>query len=202
MVSGAHAGMDKIALFPLQLVLFPGSQLPLRIFETRYIDLVSECLQSDSGFGICLIQQGSEVGGGALCCPVGCYTKIIDWTQLEDGLLGITIQAERRFRAEHFSERANKLLEAEVEWLEDDETAVGEEFELLQDTLTRILEHFDVQYDAQEVLMNNASWLGYRLAEFLPLSNEEKQGLLELDSNENRLTRLQKILQQSEVAVQ
>ena len=57
--------MEKIPLFPLHLVVFPGSRLPLRIFEPRYTDLVSECLQGDKGFGICLINEGRDVGGGS-----------------------------------------------------------------------------------------------------------------------------------------
>ena len=85
--------MQTIPLFPLNLVLYPGAQLPLQIFEPRYTDLVGECLKNDSGFGVCCIKEGSEVGEHASCHDVGTYAKIIDWSQLENGLLGITVQA-------------------------------------------------------------------------------------------------------------
>ena len=54
--------MSEIALFPLNTVLFPGGALPLRIFETRYIDMVSRCMKGAQGFGVCLIQEGHEAG--------------------------------------------------------------------------------------------------------------------------------------------
>ena len=194
--------MEKIPLFPLHLVMFPGSSLPLRIFEPRYTDLVSECLQTDQGFGICLINEGSDVGGDAFCHQTGCYVKIVDWSQLEDGLLGITVEANRRFRVAEFSKRPNKLLEGEVDWLEEDNIIVDSKYALLQEILMRIFEHFDIKYEPGSGQMDDAAWLGYRLAEYLPIPNQDKQSLLELETSIERLNRILELLRHSELAVE
>jgi len=191
--------MQTIPLFPLHQVLFPGGKLPLRIFEPRYIDLVSECLRADSGFGVCCIRQGKEVGAGAQCYDVGTYARIVDWCRLDDGLLGITTQAETRFRVEQFSERANTLLEAKIQWLEEDEVHnIGEDYHALQLLLTRIFEHYGISYEDQAQGLQESAWLGYRLAELLPLDLNERQAILEIDDSLKRLSKLQHILNESD----
>jgi Lon protease-like protein len=193
--------MDKIPLFPLNLVLFPGSHLPLRIFETRYIDLISECLRTESGFGVSLVTEGLEVGGGAKCHQFGTYARIVDWSQLEDGLLGITAKAERRFRINEFSERENTLLEGLVEWVEEDLVPENvKKYKVLQDLLTRVLSHFEIEYADLESKLNDPLWLGYRLAEFLPLEPRLKQELLEMTDYSERLARLQELLKDTDIA--
>jgi Lon protease-like protein len=193
--------MDKIPLFPLNLVLFPGTHVPLRIFETRYIDLVSECLRTESGFGVSLIMEGSEIGGGAKCHQFGTYARIVDWSQLEDGLLGITAKAERRFRINEFSERENTLLEGLVEWVEEDLVPENaQKYKVLQDLLTRVLSHFEIEYADLESKLNDPLWLGYRLAEFLPLEPRLKQELLEMTDYSERLARLQELLKDTDIA--
>jgi Lon protease-like protein len=69
---------ESVPLFPLQAVLFPGSLLPLRIFEARYMDMAKECLKADTPFGVCLIREGEEVGAPALPEPVGCLARIAE----------------------------------------------------------------------------------------------------------------------------
>ena len=85
-----------LALFPLSTVLFPGGKLPLRIFETRYIDMVRACLRSDAPFGVVLIKTGSETGS-ARFFDVGTTARIVDWEVDDDGLLGISVRGESRF---------------------------------------------------------------------------------------------------------
>src|SRR3569833_51867 len=87
-----------IPLFPLNTVLFPGGILPLRIFEPRYMEMVSVCMKEQSGIGVCLILSGKEVGEAATTNDVGTFVRIIDWDQRDDGMLGITVQGEQRFR--------------------------------------------------------------------------------------------------------
>jgi uncharacterized protein len=192
--------METIPLFPLNLVLFPGGHLPLRIFEPRYTDLVSECLRTDTGFGVCLIKDGSEVGGDAQCHEVGSYARIVDWSRLEDGLLGITAEAGRRFRVEHFSQRPNKLLLGDIVWLDEDDCEIGEKYQTLQLLLTRILEHYEITYEDQAQRVEDAAWLGYRLAELLPLEAHIKQAFLEMDDSLQRLTELQQVLNETNIA--
>ena len=82
----------EIPLFPLRVVMFPGGRFDLQIFEKRYIDLIRHCLRTDSGFGICLLKAGEEIFQENLEQTIhssGTYSKIVDWDQLENGLLGI-----------------------------------------------------------------------------------------------------------------
>ena len=191
--------MQTIPLFPLNLVLFPGAHLPLQIFEPRYTDLVGECLKNDSGFGVCCIEEGSEVGEHATCHDVGTYAKIIDWSQLDNGLLGITVEAEQRFVVENYSRRANTLLQGEVSWLEDKPGDVIEErFEVLRDFMVRVLDHYEISYQDQDRKINDNRWLSYRLAEYLPFALDEKQALLELDDNNLRLQRIHNVLEEND----
>ena len=78
-----------IALFPLNIVLFPGGPLPLRIFETRYVDMVRRCMRESEKFGVVLIREGNEVGP-AETVDVGTLAEIVDFHQLSDGLLGLS----------------------------------------------------------------------------------------------------------------
>ena len=80
-----------IPLFPLNTVLFPDGLLPLRIFEPRYVDMISECLKSGTGFGVCLISDGQETGQAASIYEIGTLANIVDFQTEEDGLLGITV---------------------------------------------------------------------------------------------------------------
>ncbi len=190
--------LEKIPLFPLNLVLFPGSSLPLQIFEPRYTDLVSECLKSDSGFGICCIREGSEVGEHANCFEVGTFVKITDWSQLDNGLLGITVEAQKRFQVQSYSRRENTLLEGQITWLTDEDGGeITQEYHALRDFMTRVFEHYEIIFDEDSYKINESLWLGYRLAEYLPLSVEEKQALLELTDSEQRLQRIQKVLEEN-----
>jgi len=74
-----------IPLFPLHTVLFPGGVLPLRIFEPRYLDMVSECMRHNSGFGVCLIREGKEVGAAAQTYDVGTLVRISYFDRRHDG---------------------------------------------------------------------------------------------------------------------
>ena len=85
----------QVPLFPLRTVLYPGGPLPLRIFESRYIDMIGRCLKTDSLFGVLLIKEGSE-SGAATTYDVGTLARITDWYQGSDGLLGITARTRRR----------------------------------------------------------------------------------------------------------
>ena len=86
----------EIPLFPLNTVLFPGGPLPLRIFESRYIDMISRCMKHDSPFGVLLIREGQEAGPATMH-TVGTLATVTDWYQGSDGLLGITAIGSERF---------------------------------------------------------------------------------------------------------
>jgi len=101
-------------------VLFPGGPLPLRIFETRYIDLVRRCLRDDTGFGVVLIREGPEAGGPASTYEVGTYARIVDFSRQPDGLLGIRAAGQRRFRILAARRARDGLNLADVAWLPEE----------------------------------------------------------------------------------
>lgn len=188
--------LTDLPLFPLTSVLFPGSRLPLRVFEPRYVDLVRECTRHGSGFGVCLILDGGESGMPAVPAAIGTIAHILDFNSTEDGLLGIVAQGGQRFRVERSHIRSNGLLRGEVEvWPAEPQCEVPVEFALLQSILERLIETMAPQWrDAPRSAYDDASWVGYRLAELLPLSAPEQQRLLELDQPLRRLAELRDIL--------
>src|SRR4029450_8248817 len=109
-----------IALFPLHTVLFPGGPLPLRIFETRYTDMVRRCMREQQPFGVVLIQEGDEAGPVATTATIGCSARIADFYTLQDGFLGISCIGERKFRVQRVWRASDGLNMGEVEWLESE----------------------------------------------------------------------------------
>jgi uncharacterized protein len=188
--------LENIPLFPLHAVLFPDGIMPLRIFEVRYLDMVSESLRTGSGFGISLIRKGSEVGGPAACHDIGTLARIIDWQRGEDGVLEITVHGEGRFRILRTRLRKNRLLEGNIEFIDGDEdTELPVEYQLLSDLLRQIAEKFGLSYLSEQEKFMQAGWVGCRLAEILPVEMGDKQILLEMNDPMRRLEQIQSILQ-------
>ncbi len=185
----------RIPLFPLRTVLFPGGPLRLRIFETRYLDMVSRCLREDTGFGVCLIRNGNETGQPADPHPVGTIARIVDWSQGQDGLLGLVALGGNRFRIVDTDVAENRLLWGDVEILDDSPTGeVPEQPEELRRLLDQVLGLTGLGYEHVDRRERDALWLGCRLAEILPLELSQKQQLLELDDPQQRLRALQPLL--------
>jgi len=180
---------NQLPLFPLGTVLFPGGLLPLRIFEPRYLDLVRDSARSGGGFGICLILEGDEVGAPALPAAHGCEARIVDFSTTADGLLGIVVQGERRFHVERTKVRDNGLIVADVCWQsESPPERIRPEHQLLSVLLGRILEHAAAPFEKAE--LEDADWVGWRLAEWLPLLMPHRQALLQENDPHRRLQRL------------
>ena len=183
----------KHALFPLNTVLFPGSILPLQIFEQRYLSLIKDCMKQQTGFVTVLISEGKEVGGTPQIYNTGCYVEIIDWESLNNGPLGISIQAKYRARLSHSSVRDDGLLLAESTPLKstlDDKPPLPKVFEPLSDTLKELLQHPFAQRYKDKVDFDNSADICYRLSELLPISNKHKQLLLECETSEQILDQL------------
>ncbi|HEY5624165.1 MAG TPA: LON peptidase substrate-binding domain-containing protein [Gammaproteobacteria bacterium] len=179
--------MTEIALFPLKTVLFPGGPLPLRIFEPRYLAMVSRCLTEQEGFGVLLIKDGSEVGE-AETHDVGTIANIVDWHQESDGLLGIKGLGADRFRVHSVERQPDGLYTGRVELLEPEEPAeMTEEFRSLQRLLKNILAQLDEHYGGISKTYDDATWVGYRLAELLPLPMATRQIMLEMSDPIRRL---------------
>ena len=183
----------KHALIPLNTVLFPGSILPLQIFEQRYLTLIKDCMKQQTGFVTVLISEGKEVGQTPQIYSTGCYVEIIDWESLENGLLGISIQAKQRVKLSKSSVRDDGLLFAEATDAEstlEDNQPIPEAFRPLPDTLEQLLNHPYAQRYKDTVDFNNTADICYRLSELLPISNKQKQLLLETETTEQMLDQL------------
>jgi Lon protease-like protein len=182
----------ELPLFPLSSVLFPGGTLGLRIFEPRYLDLVKRCGRSGEGFGICLILEGSEAGAPAVPAALGTEAAIVDFSMTEDGLLGLTVQGRRRFHVERTRVRDDGLVLGDVRWLPDEvPTPLLAEHALLSTLLARILDKAGIEHDGiGKGPLADACHVSWRLAEWLPLSSEERQWLLQLDDPHARLQKL------------
>ena len=184
----------KVPLFPLRTVLYPGGPLPLRIFEPRYLDMISGCLKNDSQFGVVLIKSGSE-SGPATTYEIGTLARIIDWYQGSDGLLGITAVGGQRFRVISSSRQPDGLNIGEVELLGDEsERSLPDEYKPLADILSGVLDDLGRLYESLERHYDDAGWVGYRVAEILPISPEEKQTCLEIDDPVRRLKMMREVL--------
>ena len=185
------ADSSVIALFPLHTVLFPGGPLPLRIFETRYTDMVRRCMREQQPFGVVLIQEGDEAGPVATTATVGCSARIVDFYTLKDGFLGISCVGDRKFRVLRVWRAPDGLNMGEVTWLEAEPAhALPEEYERLGDTVRRAVDELSQQYQHVEKHFDDAAWVGARLTELLPIELNDKQVLLELDDPIARLDAL------------
>jgi len=186
----------EIPLFPLRTVLFPGGYLPLRIFEQRYLDMVKECARNDTGFGVCLICEGEEAVTPVKTTETGTFARIVDWYTLEDGLLGVSATGTARFVAESTWQKEDGLFMARVHVLaEPPSCLLPEAYSLLAEVLGRFMEKVGHQYPGwSEECLQDAVWVGYRLAELLPLAGVEKQHLLELSDPIERLQSLVDVL--------
>lgn len=179
--------MDTIALFPLNSVVFPKGRISLQIFEARYLDLVRHCLKHQSGFGIVLIEQGSEVARPGQKLDIhrtGTYCEVVDWNQLPNGLLGITVEGRRTFRVIETWREPDNLCKGAVSFRPQDSVGaepieVGEEFGEFVDLLRGLARHPAVEELNLDVRFENLREVAWRLSELLPIGNREKQALLE-----------------------
>jgi len=184
----------KVPLFPLRTVLYPGGPLPLRIFEARYLDMISKCMKNDSPFGVLLIKIGSEAGP-ATTYDVGTLARITDWYQGNDGLLGITAVGEQRFRLLGSSREPDGLNIGDIELIPKEKTrTLPDEYRPLANILSGVLEDLGRLYETLDKKYDDAGWVGYRFAEVLPITPEQKQNCLEADDPVRRLQMMQEVL--------
>jgi uncharacterized protein len=184
--------MSEIALFPLNIVLFPGGPLPLRIFETRYYDMVRRCMREGGGFGVVLIREGREVGLAETDVhSVGTLAEIADFHQLSDGLLGLSCVGRGRFRIVSRRRQTDGLNLGEIEWIDAEPSlTVPARHARLATLLRNVLPQLGEVYAKIEMHLDDAAWVGHRLAEILPIPLAEKQAYLELCDPIERLDRL------------
>lgn len=193
-----------VPLFPLRIVLFPGGRHDLQIFERRYIDMVTESLKSGTPFGICALQLGSEKvepGSRQTINRIGTLARIIDWNQLDNGLLGITIEGTAKFRVEECWQAETDLLMAKVvvsdsDSLQGEPVSYGEEYDSLVEVLRNLESHPLVLEKNLDIEYENLWQLGWHLSELVPMSERAKQALLELEDPRERAASLLELLKE------
>ena len=182
-----------VPIFPLRTILFPGSKLPLRIFEPRYLDMVSHCMRSNIEFGIVLSRKVPQPGMFETYAT-GTLAKIIDWNQGDDGLLGITTLGTNKFELLSITKQEDGLNIGEIRILEKEEDfKAPPNFDNMISLLKAILEDVDL-YHKRDKFFESASWVSFRFAEILPLKIEDKQKCLEFDDPILRLNFLEPLI--------
>ena len=193
---------QEIPLFPLQLVMFPGGRLDLQIFEQRYIDLISQCMRTQTGFGICLLKKGMETvtaGSQQTIHRIGTYSNIIDFDQLPNGLLGITVEGSAKFTIEDCWQADSGVLTAKVTFSENDSVGkqslpIDDDFSALSQLLQNLESHPLVEQKNLIIDYDNLWDLGWRLAELIPIENAQKQDLLEMDDPWERIENIEQLV--------
>ncbi len=184
---------EDLPIFPLRTILFPDSKLPLRIFEPRYIDMVSRSMREDSEFGIILSRESTDPKMFETY-DTGTLAKIIDWDQGGDGLLGITTIGTQKFQLKELNKQEDGLNIGTIERLEKEgDYKPLKEFTHLVELLQAILDDVNI-YGNDEKNFDSASWISYRFAEILPLRIEDKQKCLEIDDPIIRLNFLEPLI--------
>ncbi len=187
---------ESLPLFPLQTVLLPGASLGLRLFERRYIDMVRECGRSGCGFGVCMILDGNEAGVPATPAAFGTEAVIEDFGNSADGLLTLRVRGARRFHVERTRVRDNGLIVGEVEWRQAESLdRVRPEHALLSTLLQHFLEKVGGEYSkAPQSKFDEAAWVSWRLAEFMPLVDAHRLSVLQQDDPHARLEQLLQLM--------
>jgi Lon protease-like protein len=184
--------LESLPLFPLHNVLLPGAAMDLRIFERRYLDLVRDCGRAGSGFGVCLILEGSEAGAPATPAAYGVEARIENFDMGEDGLLSLRVRGHRRFHVVRTRVRDNGLVMADVEWLcADEDGEIRPEHALLGTLLQTMMEKVGSDLNGLPPrIFEHAAWVGWRLAQVLPITPEQRVSILQEDDVHARLQRL------------
>ncbi len=194
------AKSKEIALFPLKGVLFPHARTVVQIYEPRYMDMVKTCLKAELGFGVILLEAGSEVYQPGLwrspaVVELGCYGKIVDWDALSEGRLGLVLEGTKKFRIRECWETRDRLLRGEVEWLDEESDQPLPQIALeLAELLRRLSAHPTVQQLNMPCSLDSALITANQLAQLLPIDAWQKQQLLELDSPVHRLESIEALL--------
>lgn len=168
-----------IPLFPLELVLYPDELLPLHIFEQRYKDMMRDCLESERAFGVVLYQDGRM-------SRVGCTARIKEIVrEYPDGQMDIIVSGGGRFRVVEIN-RQRSYLRADAEPFEG--PGLGAEFEDRERAITQHMKLLELAGRAPSPsAYQNRKQLSYFLALNAGLSVEQKQALLELPSEQERI---------------
>ena len=179
---------DNIPIFPLKSIVLPGGLFPLRIFERRYIDMITECMKTDKGFCIALTKTEEPNLYVTDIYEYGSFVKITDWGQLDDGLLSITVEGKNIVKILKSNLNGSGLLNGTIEHLESEkEYMIPQKYLTLSKFYKKIYPGIKNFINFKEERYADASWIGFRLTECLPLDLPTKANLISINNAIDRL---------------
>jgi Lon protease-like protein len=206
MRGAAARDTTALPLFPLKTVLFPGGILPLKVFEQRYVTMTKACLRDDAPFGVCMLTRGEEVVRSTAVenelafAPIGTRARIVSWDMPQLGIFHVRSEGLTRFQVRSHSTGGDGLVVGEVtEIAPEPARAISESFKPLVRFLEILIERVGKENFPPGLALDDASWVGYRLAEVLPLPLTIKQSMLEINDAEVRLSALAQFLKKQDL---
>jgi hypothetical protein len=191
-----------LPLFPLKTVLFPGGILPLKVFEQRYVTMTKACLRDEQPFGVCLLTRGEEVAAPAVkpelaFASIGTVARIVSWDMPQLGILNLRTEGGTRFQVKSHSIAEDGLVTGQVIPLAPEPALeLPETFKPLAKLLELLISRVGKENFAADQALDDASWVGYRLAEILPLPLGIKQSMLEINDSAVRLRAIDQFVRQ------
>lgn len=184
----------EIPVFPLHAVLFPDGLLNLRVFEARYLDLVSDCLRHKRTFGVVALRRGKEVRDGQKGIElegVGCEAEILDVDSAREGVLKVRCRGRRRFVVNDTRERENGLWMASVSWIEPDlvvlpSVEMVETVKALANAIVTLRANGNLPV-LEPYCFTDAAWVANRWSELLPISTAARHQLMAMTDPGARL---------------
>ena len=192
--------MTSLPMFPLGSVLFPGTMVPLHVFEPRYRALTGYCLEHDKRLGIVLIERGSEVGGGDVRFGVGTEGVIAQAQALPDGRWFIAVVGQRRIRVDRWLAE-EPFPRAEVTPLDDGDRATAGSAAARREVVERLGRYVELAAGLGEWppgfvldLSDDPALLAWQVGALGVLGPADSQRLLEADGVDDRLSLLAQLL--------
>lgn len=204
-----EAMATELSLFPLGLVLYPGAMLGLRVFEARYLDLMSDCMRSNSPFGVICLQEGAEAGRGEgplQIEKVGVLATLNQVDAEQPGILRVQCTGGLRFRVESEpKQRGNGLWTAVVAPIAPDPSrspapTMIQTVKALAEAIHTLQEQKRVPF-LQPYHLDDAGWVANRWCELLPIPLPAKQKLMELEDPVIRLSLVDGFLRDKKVVI-
>ena len=181
---------NDIPIFPLKSIILPGGQFPLRIFERRYLDMIRDSLKTNSGFVIALTKKDADYISSVH--DYACYVNIVDWSQLDGGLLGITVEGKSLVTLRNCKLDETNLLRGDAQQIKSSiDHLIPQKYQILSKFYRKIYPEIKAYIFHNKSKYNDANWIGFRLIECLPIEISDKADLI---ATNEPLDRLEKIL--------
>jgi len=181
---------NDIPIFPLKSIILPGGQFPLRIFERRYLDMIKDSLKTNSGFVIALTKRDADYISSVH--DYACYVEIVDWSQLDGGLLGVTVEGKSLVTLSNCKLDETNLLRGDAQQIKSSiDHLIPQKYQILSKFYRKIYPEIKAYIFHNKSRYNDANWIGFRLIECLPIEISDKADLI---ATNEPLDRLEKIL--------